>query len=361
MKHEAELAGVLAHEMAHITQRHLASRLAKAQRINILSALGMLAGALLGGKSGGDAGTAAVVGAIAAGQAAMLSYSRADESEADQVGMSYILAAGYSPYGILDAFRAIQRPQWSTGAEVPAYLNTHPAIPERISELGARLEHAGLTPDKFKLGDEEEFLRIQTLIRGRYGNPETALQFFLEQAKGPRKTLACLGLGILYDRLNKINEAQKAFALALDAQPNDQIILREAGRFNYLKGDKNTAIKLLQQATAQNPRDYLALFHYARLLADSGQDTASQDSYKQVLLYQPEDPEVHYYYAQTLGKTRQHFKAYLHLAYSALYENQSSKTEQLHKRLKTMAKTDEEQNDLKFFEKKYAERKMFWK
>lgn len=359
MQHESEVAGVLAHELAHVTQRHIAGRIEQAQRVTIISMLGLLAGIFLGG---GQAGAALAMGSVAAGQSAMLSYSRTDESEADHVGMNYYIAAGYPPEGMANAFRTIQRPQWATGSDIPPYLSTHPAVPERVADMSARIATMQVPPENLEPEDDSNFLRIQTLIRGRYANPDAARQFFQEQLKSDaNKDMAYLGLGILNDRVNRTAEAQNDFDQALKLRPDDQIFLREAGRFNYLKGDKNKAISYLQQATSQNPRDYLAMFYYARLLSDSDQLEQSISYYKQVLRYQPEDWEVHYYYAQTLGKAQQTFSAYLHLAFSALYENRPKKTEQAYNRVKSMAKTEQEKEDLAFFEKKYQERKAYWK
>lgn len=357
MRSEAEVAGVLAHELAHVTQRHIAGRMAKAQRVTLLSTLAILAGAFLGG--GGDAGLAAAAGGMAAGQAAMLSYSRADEAEADQVGMGYFIAAQYPPDGMVEGFRVIQRPQWVTGSEIPAYLSTHPDIAARITELSARAKNLR-RPYAVNEPDERRFLRVQTLIRGRYAGPEAALSFFAEQSKGPYADLAQLGLGLLYERLNRVQEAGQAFERAVRAQPNDYLTLREAGRFNYLKGDRDSAVHLLQKATAQNPRDYLALLYYARLLADAGQREQAIDCYKQILRRQPEDPETHYYYAQVLSSGRTTFPAQLHLAYAYLYENNAVKTEQAYQRAGRMAENAADKAELELFEQRYQERREYW-
>lgn len=90
---EDELAGVLAHELAHVTQRHVASRLERAQYLTIGSLLLAIAGVAAGGPGGG----ALAVGALGAGQSAMLNYSRVDENEADHIGLQYLVAAGYPP------------------------------------------------------------------------------------------------------------------------------------------------------------------------------------------------------------------------------------------------------------------------
>ncbi len=90
LEREEELAGVLAHELAHVTQRHVAARLERAQYLTVGSLLLAIAGVAAGGPGGG----ALAMGAMGAGQSAMLNYSRVDETEADHLGLQYMIAAG---------------------------------------------------------------------------------------------------------------------------------------------------------------------------------------------------------------------------------------------------------------------------
>jgi predicted Zn-dependent protease len=355
MNNESELAGTLAHEMAHVSQRHIARRIAQSQKINLLSVIGMLAGVFLGGQ----VGEAAMFGTFAAGQSAMLKYSRTDEAEADQVGMNYLVAAEFRPQGLLEAFKILQRPQWNIGSDFPSYLSTHPAIAERITEVAARIESM---PSGLKNRKENNaiFLRVQTLIRGRYGEPQAAQQFFEEQAKGPDKGLAYFGTALLYDRLNRVGEASLFFEKAMQNNPEEQLFIREAGRFHYLKMDKNRALILLQKAVAMNHKDYMGLFFYARLLNDNGQQHKAQDYYREILRALPEDAEVHHYYAQSLGQSRQLFLAHLHLAYSSLYENNKQKVEQYLGKARNLAQNTSEQRELEVFQQKYKERSFYW-
>ncbi len=355
MNHESEVAGVLAHEMAHITQRHIAGRIEKSQAAMLLSLVGALAGAFLGGQ----AGPAAMVGSMAAAQTAMLKYSRADESDADQVGMTYLLKAGYPPLGMANSFRVIQRRQNVYGSEIPSYLATHPAVRERIAYLTARVQ---AMPAKLRVRPEndKEFLRIQAIVRARYGDPEVALQAFTEQKKSGDKCVAEMGLGVLYSRLNKVSDASAAFTNALKCNPKDETLIREAGTFHYLKGDKNLAAKLLQNAIFMAPNDYMALFYYARLLADSGENDRAIGYFREVMSHVPEDSEVRYYYAMTLGANKNLFQAHLQLAYSALYENNKKKTVQYMEKAKGYAVSQADKTALESFENEYKERRAFW-
>lgn len=354
MDHEAEVAGVLAHELAHATQRHIAGRIEKMQTTSILSMAGALAGAFLGGGSGKGA---AMAGSIAAGQSAMLNYSRVDETEADEIGLRYLIAAGFRPEGMVGAFEKIRKKQWAMGTDIPSYLSTHPAVNERINSLSARI--AALPADiRSRPNDDARFLRVRTICRARYGDPAVSERLFADAPAGD--CLAQLGKAILFSRQNRVAEATAAFDKALQCSPKDQLIWREAGRFHYTKGDKGRAAAMLQRATLMNPDDYMALFFYARLLADSGQPQKSYQYFDEVLRRLPEDAEVHYYYGRVLGASGQPFKAYLHLAYSSLYSNDKHKTESFEEQARAQARTPEEMAELERFAATYQERKAFW-
>ncbi|MDO5483832.1 MAG: M48 family metallopeptidase, partial [Desulfovibrionaceae bacterium] len=124
VEREEELAGVLAHELAHVTQRHVASRLERAQYLTVGSLLLAVAGVAVGGPGGG----ALAMGALGGSQSAMLNYSRLDETEADQIGLQFLTAAGYPPAGMVGGFKVLRQKSWMAGTSIPTYLSTHPAI-----------------------------------------------------------------------------------------------------------------------------------------------------------------------------------------------------------------------------------------
>ncbi len=354
MDHESQVAGVIAHEIAHVTQRHIASRIERAQTVTILSLLGALAGAFLGG----EGGAAAMTGSLAAGQAAMLNYSRADEANADQMGMLYLVKAGFPPRGLAESFKKIRQQQWMTGGgNIPTYLSTHPDVTGRISEISARVEK--LPPEiRDRPENDARFLRVQTIIRARYSDPATARRYF-EQAPAD-DCLALMGLGIVQERTNQAAQAAETFERALVCAPKDELIWREAGRFHVSRGDPKKAEQYLDKALAMDPRDYMGLFFKARLLSTTGRQAESFPAFREVLRYAPEDSEVHYYYGRALGEGGKTFDAYLHLAYSALYSNDKKKVASYRDRAAERAVSQEEKDALDLFDARYEERREFW-
>lgn len=350
MDNEAELAGVLAHELAHVTQRHVASRMERAQYLTLGSLLVAVAGIALGG----PAGAAAAVTAAGAGQSAMLNYSRMDESESDNIGLQYLMAAGYPPKGMADGFKVLRHKSWMTGMSIPTYLSTHPAIGDRVNSMEARI---AVMPAKVRAVsfDNSRFKRVQTLLWARYGDEKVALQRF----RG-NDGLSLMGRGMVLGRQNKVKAAEKAFSQALAAAPSDPLVLREAGIFHYRKGSLPQAEGLLAQAMRLDPKDYMAAFFYARLKDDGGFHADAQAKYRQVLRHVPRDPEVHEALARSFGKSGHSFLAHVHLAYSALYANNRKLAERYVKQAKKLSEKESDKQPLKRLEAAYKERKEIW-
>lgn len=128
---EAQLAGVLAHEVAHIAQRHTAEQLTKQTVANGL--LGLLGAVLRDGR--GEA--AARLGAGLFAQGLFLKFSRDDEREADRVGMQIMRKAGWDPHGMIEFMQILADQEQTRPGNVQAFLSSHPAPAERVRELQA--------------------------------------------------------------------------------------------------------------------------------------------------------------------------------------------------------------------------------
>lgn len=358
MDNESEVAGVMAHELAHATQRHIAGQIERSQTIGLASLLLSLGGMFLGGKNVRGAGA---IAPLAAAQTAMLNYSRQDEVEADQVGLSYLVAAGYPPQGMPGAFETIRRDQRLTSSGIPTYMSTHPDVGSRITDMTARISSFPADVRNRK-DDNTTFLRIQTLVRAKYSDPNQALRFF-ETDKNNPEYLNLMGKGVLYSRLNRVTDANNAFEAAIKAGPHEPLVWREAGIFQYRKGGQGAldkAAEYLAKAVQLNPKDYLARFYNALILEESGRALDAEYEFKEVLRYLPEDEEVHFMYGRLLGSQGRNFEAYLHLAYSSLYSNDEQKTKANKEKAESLAHTPDQKAALEKFEEKYAERAEFW-
>jgi hypothetical protein len=144
---EAQLAGVMAHEMSHVYMQHSAKQAAKAQTTSMLAGL---AGAVLGATVGGTAQELGQAGIQMGAQGLMLKYSRTDESQADAVGAVILYKAGYNPQALADFFKTLE----SQGGAPPQILSDHPNPGNRQEAIQREIRN---WPPKQYAGDSTEF------------------------------------------------------------------------------------------------------------------------------------------------------------------------------------------------------------
>ena len=155
-ENEAQLMGVIAHEMSHVYERHGTAQATKAGYAQV--GLGIL-GALLGRSVGASVARAAV--GLGAGSL-FLHYSRSAESEADHVGALLMYSAGYNPRAMADFFRKLEQ---RGGAGVPQFLSDHPNPGNRAQVIDALVR--SLPPRQFSNGNSAQFSEIHQAAMGR--------------------------------------------------------------------------------------------------------------------------------------------------------------------------------------------------
>ena len=358
MEDEGELAAVLAHELAHVAERHISQRIEQSQLVSIGTLVGVLAGALLGG--GGSAlGEALAVGSMATGQAASLKYSRDDEREADRMGLHFLTQAGYDPMAMKHSFEHIKENMRMSGTTTPpAYMLTHPGLNERIGSVQDVARHF---PPKNPLAkkDNQTLERIKLLLQTKY-TPTPGDCPLLSQATSDLTCLQVLGKAIVQARLNRMQEAEATFAQALDCRNRDALWLREAGWFAFEQGNYQRALNLLNQALREDAGDYLTRYYRARVLAETGATAQAVTDLRLVLQSVPEEEEVHRTLGRVVGRSGDHFHGYLHLAYASLYDHKPKETASYWKKAKELASGPGQKDALERFETQYEERQKIW-
>ncbi|WP_228203405.1 M48 family metallopeptidase [Acinetobacter sp. CFCC 10889] len=136
-KNMDEVVGVMAHEIAHVTQRHYSRSQEAFKGQGLLALAGIIVGAALASKADGDVGGAVMLGSQAALMGQQLSYSRNQEREADRIGMQFMYGAGYNPQSMADFFETMHRAT-SRLSFMPDFWLTHPLTSERMSEARLR-------------------------------------------------------------------------------------------------------------------------------------------------------------------------------------------------------------------------------
>ncbi|HEX5514970.1 MAG TPA: M48 family metalloprotease, partial [Gammaproteobacteria bacterium] len=259
---ESELAGVLAHEIAHVTQRHLARRLESSQRVTLQNAALLLA-ALLIGSQDPQAGTAAAAASVAGSIQQQLNYSRAFEHEADNLGIRMLAAADLDPHGmpaffgrLAEATRYQNRP--------PEYLSTHPVTESRISESSSRASSLG----GGKIFESDTFRFMQYRLRVLKANPVRVEDFetLTRHASRTEQPAARYGLALAHAANRDYTKARSLLESLIDETGEQPSLLLALARLERDAGRLPRSFELYEQVLALYPGNQPARLGYAEAL-----------------------------------------------------------------------------------------------
>lgn len=280
---EEELAGVLAHELAHVTRRHIAKRLEKEKYINIGRFAAMLAGILVGGDP--KAQEAIILGSQAAAQALSLKYSREDEEDADRTGATFADRAGYRATGVADFLKKLRLAGQTT---IPQYLLTHPYHEERIITIENTWQHSRTTNNT----DLYPFLVVRADIL--YRRPTAgAKEIWLNRHDRDRESpVHAYGAGLVHMSMG--NTAESTAIASQIKSPFRALFLGEA----LLHGRRfSEAIEVLKHQ--QNPVGKMFL---ARAYEGNGDVEMAARVFRELLPYGPAYPEIYYRFGMMVGR-----------------------------------------------------------
>jgi predicted Zn-dependent protease len=270
-ENEQEIAGVLSHEISHVTARHIAQLIEKSKRLNIASMVAILAAMLAGG--GGAGSQAGATMAMATTEALALKYTREMETDADQNGLHLLTKAGYDPNGMITLFNRLQKVSLAMAPNIPAYLLTHPAVENRISLLENLLQMGTKPTGPFRtIGN---FRRIQTKVFAEDREPHVAVAHFQSLIDAnPHDLEGHYGLGLAYRKMGRLDKSVEVLQHAYSLAPKDFDISRELGVVYFLSGKVDQAIEQLEaiepnRATGQS-NDLLALYYLGRGYQEKG-------------------------------------------------------------------------------------------
>lgn len=288
-----ELAGVIAHEVAHITQRHIARRMASAQRTQLSTLLLAMAGIAAGMQGQGEAAEALIMGAGAYNQEQMLAYSRDHEREADRLGIQYLARAGYEPEG-LPAFLA-RLQDWSQlqGASAAPYLSTHPLTGERVADAQGRVEQlrgaANIEPVS-----EAAFQRIRAKTRALTRDPAEAVAHFRDRvAEDSQDAAGRYGLGVALARAGHTERATEVLRELVSDHPEEVAYRGELGNLLLQNDRPGKAAENFRAGLERHPGDPHLRERLARALLASDQPDEARTMARRLVRDHPRQAEAH--------------------------------------------------------------------
>ncbi len=267
---EDELAGVLAHEVAHVTQRHIARALHASSRQSILSTAMML-GAILAGVAGGDSDVLQAGVAVAQGTAAQqrINFTRSNEYEADRVGIAALADAGFDPYGMASFFDVMARQNSRAPDErAPEFLRTHPVTTARIAEARNRARnHPQITSDN---SISYEIAKIRSIIN-RFDTPKEAIAYFEKRPYQNQNDVERYGRLLAYMRDGSYFKALDIIEYLVDKNPDVIAYHIALGETQVRIGRVDDALETFEGALELFPRNVPLVIAYGERLLELDQ------------------------------------------------------------------------------------------
>ena len=268
---EDELVGVIAHEVAHVSQHHIARAFADSKRLSIPLTAALLASALLA-TSSGEAGQAALAGTLAAGAQHRINFTRANEQEADRIGSQIMQQAGYDPNGMVLFFTRLERLSGGpSSAQLPEFLRTHPLPSSRIADAQNRLYNR---PRSKPNNDNSAYYLAKARLRV-LSTPNTRnliRQFETTLSNGDYKNEIAerYGYALALKRAGHYDQAQRQLSGLLKKDPDRLAFLLEQADIALAKRDNVRAWRLFEEARKLYTDDYTLAIAYGQALTRQG-------------------------------------------------------------------------------------------
>lgn len=349
MTSEGELASILAHELGHITARHLQRSIDEAKILSVGMVAGVIAGILLGAPG-------LAVGGMAGSQTAALQYSRVHETEADMRGFGYLCEAGYDPSAMPSMMQKLLDCTWLQNSTIPSYLSTHPAVSERVQYLTEMVKKRKASSRKAVEPPSGDFQVMQATLIADYTDQAKAFDRFQEGIK-KGDNAAVFGLGRLYLRQNQWSKAVEQLRQAAHLMPTSPFVLSTLGEAYHRIGKLQEAQNTLESALMIDPSSAIADFRLALVLMDMGKKDEALEHLMRIEELTPMFPEVDYQLGVILGQANKLGPAHFYLGRYYFHKDNKELAISHFKKAKSLitdspSKIDEINEDLKELEPK---------
>ena len=288
-RNEDELAGVLAHEVAHVTQRHIARSIHSGQRQSMMS-MAIMLGAILAAVAGADGDAVQGAIAVAQGTAAQqqINFTRSNEYEADRVGIEALANAGFDPQGMASFFEVISRSNTPMEYRTPEFLRTHPVSSARIAESRnrARSYPPVHTNDTVNYG----IARARILVASQ-DTPEEAVRYFEREPYEYQSDVERYGRAIAYLNDGRNSDANRIFEELANREP--EVIAYHIGLADAQLAMEaiDESVATFERARELFPRNVPLVIHYAEALLKLGHADKAHEILLDLLNNVPPTPE----------------------------------------------------------------------
>lgn len=312
-RNEGELASVLAHEIAHLTQRHIPRMMAEAKRTSVPAMAALLAAILLAG-SGHQGGEAAIALTTATLVQNQLNFTRSFEQEADRIGMGVLTDAGFDARDMPAFFDRMLVASRLYESNLPEFLRTHPITTRRVAESRDHAEQfARRAPP-----DDTDFVHAQARIRAlAKSSPSELVKGFaaeLDETDSDRRDGLRYSYALALLRAQQLSRAQAEAAALLKRRPDYLPYRILQAEIRFAAGQRSEALTLYAAAYKLAPKDRALIQRYSSALLAAGKPAAARDLLTPVLRQPSADAALYKLLATAAGESGDPLTAHRALA-----------------------------------------------
>lgn len=300
-ENEAQLASVLGHELAHLSQRHFARGVEQQQRSAIPVMAGLLGALVLAATAHGDAGIAAMTATQAAAQQNQLRFSRENEQEADRIGMETVVKADFDPNAFGTMFENMLASNRFMGRTPPEFLLTHPLTESRVSDARNRARDY---PRKVFVDNlDYQLMRARVELQLASNTTEVIKRLKARLSSGKTRSAEAdhYGLALAYLQAGQTKEAREHLQPLISKDPWRIAYAVTDAQIDVTAGNLDRAIEKLQQQLRVNPGNHPLAMAYADALVKANQPQKAEAVLEQEAKTRATDPDVWYLLAETDG------------------------------------------------------------
>ncbi len=310
---ESELAAVMAHEIAHVTQHHMARTYQAAGRYQWATAIALLAAILVGGHND-QLGQAALAAGIAGNAQLSINFTRANEKEADAVGIRILENSGFDPDAMANFFARMQRATRLYGNQLPEFLSTHPVTGSRIAEARNRAEQ--MPHHKVKENPNYYLAKARLRVLMATDPARAEHEFARELAEGSFQNADAehYGYALALTAGGKYKKASAELAPLLKHSPDRIFFLAAQAQLEQASGNTSAALDLFNKSLLIYPNNHALTVYYAKALLADGKPEKARALLESYIRDRQPDAEVYQLYARAAGDAGHLADAYQNMA-----------------------------------------------
>lgn len=288
-ENEGQLAAVAAHEISHITQRHVARSFFHNEATSTSMLAAMIAGVFLGG----EVGEAAVIAAGAGSVQSQINFTRKHEHEADRIGIDLLGRSGFDADSMATLFETMRRQSRLHGGAPPEFLSTHPIHETRIAEARARAQRYSQNASI----DSEDYRLVHARLRVLTSEAPHQLAADIERALDAGQTgdelmdRYALALALLED--SQFDKAARQLDMAIQRYGSGKYLELLRADIRLRQGQDDKALQVMQTLRDRYPLDHIVTLEHARMLIDAGKAPSAQNMLEEYIVFRPGDPDVY--------------------------------------------------------------------